>query len=43
MTVICAWCSKILRVTSTHTDLVSHGICKKCAEKAEREYKEGKK
>ena len=31
MTTICAWCQKILKVTTDHTDLISHGICEKCA------------
>lgn len=32
MTTICAWCNKILKVTTDHPDLVSHGICDKCAD-----------
>ena len=38
----CAWCWKILRITTDHSDLVSHGICEKCAARVEREYQEAR-
>lgn len=31
MTVMCAWCGKILRITTDNTDIISHGICHKCS------------
>ena len=42
MTVICAWCGKVLRITTDHSDLVSHGICDKCSVKVTRDWR-GKK
>ena len=39
MTTVCAWCKKILKVTTDHPDLVSHGICEKCAAEVRKEVK----
>jgi hypothetical protein len=37
MVTVCAWCQKILKVTTDHVDLVSHGICEKCSADVKRE------
>lgn len=43
MTTLCAWCGRILRVTTDHVDLVSHGICEKCAAAEVRKYEAEKR
>ena len=39
MTTACAWCGKILKVTTDHPDLISHGICDKCMAEVMKERK----
>ena len=38
MVTCCAWCGKVLKVTTDHPDLTSHGICEKCAAAVVGEY-----
>ena len=37
LTVICAWCRKLLMIGQMGVKPVSHGICEECAEKFTRE------
>jgi len=43
MTVMCAWCGKILRVTADNALLISHGICNKCLADVRSAAKEGRR
>jgi len=43
MVTVCAWCQKILKVTTDHVDLVSHGICDKCATREILKYEADRK
>ena len=38
MVTICCECQKILKVTTDHTDLVSHGYCPACAAEVMRKW-----
>ncbi|MBA7537347.1 hypothetical protein ES705_29614 [subsurface metagenome] len=37
MKVICGWCNKVLNETDNDKDVVSHGICKECANRLRKE------
>jgi len=43
MTTICCECKRILKVTTNHTDLVSHGLCPKCAAETLRKWEAQKR
>jgi hypothetical protein len=43
MVTVCAWCGKVLKVTTDHVDLVSHGICDKCSAVVRLEKRESKR
>jgi hypothetical protein len=43
MVTVCAWCGKVLKVTTDHPDLTSHGICEKCAAAVKLEKREAKR
>jgi hypothetical protein len=38
MVTVCCECQKILKVTTDHSDLVSHGLCAKCAAETMRKW-----
>ena len=43
MVTICCECQKILKVTTDHVDLVSHGLCPRCAAETLRKYEAEKR
>jgi len=43
MVTICCECQKILKVTTDHVDLISHGLCEKCAANTLRKYEAEKR
>jgi phage FluMu protein Com len=43
LTIICAWCNKVLsssKEPSIQSDMTSHGMCPKCADKQRKDAQE---
>jgi hypothetical protein len=38
MVSVCCVCQKVLKVTTDHMDLISHGLCERCAAETLRKY-----
>jgi len=43
MVTVCCECQKILKITTDHTDLVSHGLCATCAAETLRKWEREKR
>ena len=37
MMIVCAWCKRTISEDGTELEVVSHGICPRCFEEAEKE------